>query len=58
MCGDAQGAFDPKTMEALQMDTNWEEQLKAINMTPEVVIEKIMSDPELAEVSSQVAVSR
>ena len=45
-------------MEALQMDTNWEEQLKAINMTPEVVIEKIMSDPELAEVSSQVAVSR
>lgn len=48
-----QGAFDPKTMEALQMDTNWEEQLKAINMTPEVVIEKIMSDPELAEAFSK-----
>ena len=48
-----QGSLDPKMMDALQGDTNaanWEEQLKALNMTPEEVIQKIMSDPELAGV--------
>lgn len=50
-----QGNFDPKMMEALQGDAatgNWEDALKEMNMTPEEVIQKIMSDPELAGVRS------
>ena len=42
-------------MEALQGDAatgNWEDALKEMNMTPEEVIQKIMSDPELAGVCS------
>ena len=51
-----QGTFDDRMLEALQGDAsagNWEEQLKQMNMTPEDVISKIMSDPELAQVCYQ-----
>lgn len=54
-CVDAvQGAFDPRMMEALQGEAggvDFEQSLKEMNMTPEEVMKKIMSDPELAVVS-------
>ncbi len=54
-CADSvQGAFDPRMMEALQGQAggvDFEQSLKEMNMTPEEVMQKIMSDPELAVVS-------
>ena len=51
-----QGTFDDRMINALQGDPqagNWEEQLKQMNMTPEDVIGKIMSEPTLAQVGPQ-----
>ena len=55
-----QGAFDPRMMDALQGEAGgqaFEQSLKEMNMTPEEVMKKIMSDPELAVVSLQTCVS-
>lgn len=51
-----QGTFDDRMLSALQGDAeagNWEDQLKQMNMTPEDVIGKIMSEPDLAAVGTQ-----
>ncbi len=55
-----QGAFDPRMMDTLQGEAGgvaFEQSLKEMNMTPEEVMKKIMSDPELAVVSLQTCVS-
>ena len=55
-----QGAFDPRMMDALQgeaKNVDFEQSLKDMNTTPEEVMKKIMSDPELAVVSLQPCVS-
>ena len=51
-----QGTFDDRMLSSLQGDAqagNWEEQLKQMNMTPEDVIGKIMSEPTLATVGTR-----
>ncbi|DBA73359.1 hypothetical protein WJX77_003581 [Trebouxia sp. C0004] len=56
-----QGAFDPKMMEALQGEAgsvDVEQSLKEMNTTPEEVMQKIMSDPELAVAFSKAEVQK
>ena len=51
-----QGTFDDRMLNALQGEAqagDWEEQLKQMNMTPEDVIGKIMSEPTLAKVGTK-----
>lgn len=48
-----QGVFDDRMLDALQGDasgTDWQEQLRQQNLSPQDVMTKIMSDPELAQV--------